>query len=80
MTSAQQQMGIQLGVRCQHDMDCSDSIKNSVCNMEGFCDCSPYFVQLNESTCLQGNFFLLFFFFQRKCWFIPWKKSLNKHP
>lgn len=54
MTSAQQQMGIQLGVRCQHDMDCSDSIKNSVCNMEGFCDCSPYFVKLNDSTCLQG--------------------------
>lgn len=54
MTSAQHQMGIQLGVRCQHDMDCSDSIKNSVCNMEGFCDCSPYFVKFNDSTCLQG--------------------------
>lgn len=50
-----QQLTTVLGARCQHDMDCSDTIKGSHCSMDGICDCSPFHVKYNQTICLQGN-------------------------
>uniref|UniRef100_A0A182JFQ8 EB domain-containing protein n=1 Tax=Anopheles atroparvus TaxID=41427 RepID=A0A182JFQ8_ANOAO len=47
--------GLLLGDTCQHDMDCSDSVKGSYCTLEGVCECSPFYVRLNESTCLPSQ-------------------------
>ncbi|XP_050074184.1 uncharacterized protein LOC126561873 [Anopheles maculipalpis] len=47
--------GLMLGDTCQHDMDCSDSVKGSYCTLEGICECSPFYVRLNESSCLPSQ-------------------------
>uniref|UniRef100_A0A9I3EGX0 EB domain-containing protein n=1 Tax=Anopheles dirus TaxID=7168 RepID=A0A9I3EGX0_9DIPT len=47
--------GLLLGDTCQHDMDCSDSVKGSYCTLEGTCECSPFYVRLNESSCLPSQ-------------------------
>ncbi|XP_049296208.1 uncharacterized protein LOC125770539 [Anopheles funestus] len=47
--------GLLLGDTCQHDMDCSDSVKGSYCTLEGICECSPFYVRLNESSCLPSQ-------------------------
>ncbi|XP_050093041.1 serine protease nudel [Anopheles aquasalis] len=36
-------------------MDCSDSLKGSYCTLEGVCECSPFYVRLNDSTCLPSQ-------------------------
>ncbi|XP_065079822.1 serine protease nudel [Ochlerotatus camptorhynchus] len=45
----------QLGAPCQHDMDCSDSMRGSYCTLEGFCECSPFYVRLNDTKCLPSQ-------------------------
>lgn len=36
-------------------MDCSDVIKGSLCSLEGYCECKPFYAQFNETKCVQGK-------------------------
>lgn len=49
------QTALELNARCSHDMDCSDSIKGSLCSMAGLCECKPYYARYNDTTCVQGE-------------------------
>lgn len=53
--SMSQTAPLQLGDRCGHDMDCTDSIKSSQCSMAGFCECKPFYAHFNETSCVQGT-------------------------
>ncbi|XP_031632638.1 cell wall protein RBR3 [Contarinia nasturtii] len=46
---------VELGARCGHDMDCTDTIKYSQCSMAGFCECKPFYAQFNDSSCVQAQ-------------------------
>ena len=50
--SSMQQDLVALGMNCRHDMDCSDHIKGSYCSLEMICECSPFYVMLNDTVCL----------------------------
>jgi hypothetical protein len=43
---------VKLGMECHHDMDCSDHIRGSYCSLGGICECSPFYVMLNDTVCL----------------------------
>lgn len=52
------QTAVKLGSECNHDMVCSDVIKGSLCSMEGYCECKPYYAQFNETSCVQGEYII----------------------
>lgn len=60
-TSQQQEQVATLGINCRHDMDCSDHIKGSYCSLDSICECSPFYVMFNETTCLPCKCFGLKF-------------------
>lgn len=55
LTYAQSESAVNLGSICNHDMDCTDVIKDSLCSMEGYCECKPFYAQYNETKCVQGE-------------------------
>lgn len=52
----EQQYVVKLGMDCHHDMDCSDHIRGSYCSLGGICECSPFYVQLNDTICLSCEY------------------------
>lgn len=55
LSLAMAQTALELGARCSHDMDCTDTIKGSYCSMAGLCECKPYYAQFSDTTCVQGK-------------------------
>lgn len=49
------QTTVLLGDRCGHDMDCTDTIKGSLCSMANQCECKPFYAQYNDTSCVQGK-------------------------
>lgn len=60
-TSQQQEQVATLGISCRHDMDCSDHVKGSYCSLDSVCECSPFYVMFNATTCLPCKCFGLKF-------------------
>lgn len=58
--TAQSSSTVKIGSICNHDMDCSDAIKGSLCSMEGYCECKPFYAQYNETKCVQGKYDFFF--------------------
>lgn len=73
----QQERIVTLGVDCGHDMECSDHIKDSYCSMQNKCECSPFYVEFNNTLCLQCEFQSLYIFYccVSMCWYNSNSKS-----